>query len=120
MGLTDILYDVIDRTQDAQLAGVIGTDGLSVEMVLLDGDVPHNQDEAEQELSRLIMAASDTAARLGVGGMNDLILETDYLTYLASYVAPGYYIVLGVNAGSSLGRARFAIRQMVGMILDEL
>jgi predicted regulator of Ras-like GTPase activity (Roadblock/LC7/MglB family) len=120
MGLTDILYDTIDRIQDAQLAGVIGTDGLSVEMVLLDGDLPHSQDEAEMELSRLIMAAADTAARLSGGMANDLILETDYATYLVSYVAPGYYAVLGVNPGGSLGRARFALRQMVGIMLEEL
>jgi hypothetical protein len=66
------------------------------------------------------MAAADTAARLGAGMANELILDTDYAIYLVSYVAPGYYAVLGVNAGSSLGRARFALRQMIGMMLDEL
>lgn len=118
--LTDILYDAIDRLEDAQLAGVIGTDGLSIEFVLLEGDLPHNRDEAEVELSALAQAASATAGRLNVGNANDLILETESLIYLLSYIAPGYYVVLGVNPEGSLGRARYTIRQLVSTILDEL
>ncbi len=120
MTLTDILYAAIDRVNDAQLAGVIGMDGISVEMVFLDGDLPHNRDEAEIELGLLASAAASTAGRLRVGMASDIIVETDYLTYLLSYIAPGYYAVLGVSPDSSLGRARFAIRELVSNILQEL
>lgn len=120
MSLTDILYDAIDRVQDAHLAGVIGTDGLSVDMVMLDGDLPHSRDEVEVEMSRMALMAADSASRLGVGVATDLIMETEYVTYLISYIAPGYYAVLGVDPNGSLGRARYAVRQIVSSILDEL
>jgi predicted regulator of Ras-like GTPase activity (Roadblock/LC7/MglB family) len=118
--LTDILYDALERENSALLAGVIGTDGLSVELVLLDGDVPHDRAEAEAELSTLVLSAAGAAQRLGVGALTDLVLETELITYLVSYITPGYYAVLGVQAGSSLGRARFTVRQIVDTVLAEL
>lgn len=121
MGVTqDILYDAIDRLSSAQLAGVIGTDGISVDMVMLDGDLPHNREDVEIELSGLAAIAGATAGRLGVGLVNELIIDTDYLTYLIALITPGYYAVLGVVPDSSLGRARFELREIVSRILTEL
>jgi predicted regulator of Ras-like GTPase activity (Roadblock/LC7/MglB family) len=117
---SDILYDALDRVNGALLAGIIGSDGLSVEMVVFDDDLPHDRYDAEAELSALAANAAFSADRLGVGGLNDLILQTDYLTYLISYIMPGYYAVLGVQTNGSLGRARFAMRDMVSRILSEL
>ncbi len=117
---TDILLDTMEGLDTALLAGIISTDGLSVEMVVFDVDLPHDRYEAEVELSNLVVAADATAARLGVGLLNDVIMETDYVTYLISRIMPGYYAVLGVQPNGSLGRARFALRDMLGRILDEL
>lgn len=121
MSLTqNILYDAIDRLSTAQLAGIIGTDGISVDMVMLDGDLPHNREDVEIELSGLAAMASATAGRLRMGLVNELIIDTDYLTYLIGLITPGYYAVLGVERDSSLGRARFELREIVSRILNEL
>jgi predicted regulator of Ras-like GTPase activity (Roadblock/LC7/MglB family) len=121
MSVTDsILYDTMESLNGALLAGVIGTDGLSVEMVVFDDDLPHDRYEAEAELSALVASAGVTSLRLGVGKLNDLILETDDITYLLSYIMPGYYAVLGVEAGRSLGRVRFAMRDLIARLLEEL
>lgn len=121
MSLIDILYDAVDSISGAQLAGLIGTDGLSIEMVLAEEELlPHDRAVAEAELSMLAAAASSSASRLGVGLVNDITLEADYLTYLISMVTPGYYAVLGVDANSNLGRARFAVRQIVSRLQEEL
>ncbi len=52
--------------------------------------------------------------------MFDLTVETEDVTYLAGMITPGYYAVLGVTPDASLGRARFAVRQMVARIKQEL
>lgn len=119
MSLTDILQEAVDRVKGARLAGVIGSDGLGVEMVVAD-DLPHQREEAEIELASLASAASMAAERLGAGKVRDIILEADDLTYVASLITPGYFAVLGVNSNGNLGRARFAVRQMVTRLQLEL
>jgi predicted regulator of Ras-like GTPase activity (Roadblock/LC7/MglB family) len=75
---------------------------------------------AELELSTLAAAASAASARIGSGQVLDLTIETEDVMYLAGMITPGYYAVLGVHPDSSLGRARFAVRQMVERIKQEL
>jgi predicted regulator of Ras-like GTPase activity (Roadblock/LC7/MglB family) len=57
---------------------------------------------------------------MGAGGLREIIVETEGATYLASLVTRGYYAVLGVGSGSNLGRARFALRQMVTRLQNEM
>ncbi len=119
MSLTDILNEAVDRVKGARLAGVIGSDGLGVEMVLADG-LPHDREEAEIELAGLAATASMTTSRLGAGQVRDIIIEADDLTYLASMITPGYFAVIGISSNGNLGRARFAVRQMVSRLQTEL
>lgn len=120
MGLNDILQEAVDRVQGARLAGVIGADGLGVDLVMADDANLPDYAETEMELASLAASASYTADRLGAGKVRDIIVEADNLTYLASQIVPGYFAVLGVKPNSSLGRARFAVRQMVTRLQDEL
>lgn len=118
--MEDILYEAIDRVRGAEIAGVIGTDGLGVEMVVAEPDLPYPIEEVELELAGLTSFASITASRLDMGMLYDLTIEADELTYLISLIIPGYFAVLGVRTNGSLGRARFAVRQMVTRLKDEL
>ena len=120
MALTDILHEAVDRVHGAQMAGVIGSDGLGVELVLADGVELPSRDETELELATLASSASYSASRLGAGQVRDIIVEADKLTYLASLITPGYYAVLGISPDGNLGRARFAVRRMVSQLQDEL
>lgn len=120
MSLTDILNEAVERVKGVQLAGVIGSDGLGVEMVLANDNLPHDREAAEIELAGLAATASSTATRLGVGNVHDIIVEADDLTYIASQITPGYFAVLGVTSNGNLGRARFAVRQMVNRLQSEL
>lgn len=118
--LTDILLDTMDRLGDAELAGIVGTDGLSVEMVVSE-DSPYEDIELlELELAGLASASNATSMRLGTGPVLDLIIESDYLTYLISLITSGYYAVLGIQPEGNIGRARFLIRQLVNRLQTEL
>lgn len=119
MSLIDILYEAVEEVGGVQLAGVIGTDGLGVEMLIADEDIEPYREEVEMELAELASAASATVQRLGAGTVYDVIVEAEDLTYLISMVIPGYYAVLGMRNGN-LGRARFAVHQMVGRLQSEL
>jgi len=120
MSLTDIINEAIDKISGTLFAGVVSTDGLGVEMVFAGGGPHLDLELAELELSTLAAAASAASARIGSGYVFDLTVETEDVTYLAGMITPGYYAVLGVTPDASLGRARFAVRQMVARIKQEL
>jgi predicted regulator of Ras-like GTPase activity (Roadblock/LC7/MglB family) len=117
MNLTEILTRVVEDLHGAQMAGIVGTDGLGVEIVIADGQ-SMNRETAELELGELAAVATRAATQLQAGQLRDLILEGDEQTYLAAAVTPGYFAVLGIGTNGNLGRARFALRQMVERLRD--
>jgi predicted regulator of Ras-like GTPase activity (Roadblock/LC7/MglB family) len=120
MSMVDILHEAVNRVNGARFAGIVGTDGLGVELALADGSNGVSRDEIEVELGNLAAIAAQASGRVGGGQMRDLIVEGEQMTLLASMVIPGYYAVLGVQSDSYLGRARFAVRQMVNRLQHEL
>jgi predicted regulator of Ras-like GTPase activity (Roadblock/LC7/MglB family) len=120
MSLTDILNEAVNHVSGAQVAGVIGADGLGVELVMTDDTLLPSYEETEIELAAIAASASACAIRLGAGTVRDIVVEADDLTYVASLITPGYFAVLGVRSNGNLGRARFAVRQMVSRLQDEI
>jgi predicted regulator of Ras-like GTPase activity (Roadblock/LC7/MglB family) len=120
MSLTDILNEALDAIPGARFAGVVGTDGLSVEMVFEDQDDGFDIGLAELELGALAAGATAASLRLGTGRVQDMLVETEGMAYLGSIVSPGYFAVLGLPADANLGRARFVVQQIVARIKDEL
>jgi predicted regulator of Ras-like GTPase activity (Roadblock/LC7/MglB family) len=118
MSMTAILNEAIDRVSGAQIAGVVGEDGLGVELIVASGG--GERETIEIELATIAATAAAAVERMGGGELREFILETERATYLASLVARGYYAVLGVGPHSNLGRARFALRRMAARLESEL
>lgn len=120
MSLNDILNDALDNLPGARFAGVVGTDGLSVEMVFTEGDDGLDIGVAELELASLAAMATAASQRLGTGRVRDLIVESEGLIFMATLVSPGYFAVLGLPTDANLGKARFTATQTVARIREEL
>lgn len=118
MPFASILNEALEQVRGAQLAGVISTDGLGVDLVTPNGTT--NREQIELELSELAASANAATKRMGSGAIREFILETEAATYVASQVMPGYYAVIGIEAGDHLGRARFAVKQMAQRLQNEL
>jgi predicted regulator of Ras-like GTPase activity (Roadblock/LC7/MglB family) len=121
MTVTDnILLDTLDQLPGSLLAGVVGLDGLRIEMIAFEDDLPHDREEAEAELSALVAAVNTATERLRAGRTIDMIIQSEDMTYILALIIPGYYAVIGMQPGESVGRARFAINDLVNRLLDEL
>lgn len=120
MSLTDILYEALDNVPDARFAGVVGTDGLSIEMAYADEGDADDLGLAELELATIAATVSAASGRIGSGHVLDITIETQDLTYLASLITPGYFAVLALPSDCDLGEARYAIRELVTRVEDEL
>ncbi len=120
MAMTAILYDTMDALGNAELAGVVGTDGLSVEIVLSANSPYEDVEMLEMEVAGLASMVNATTTRLGTGPTLDLLIESDYLIYLLSLVTPGYYAVLAIPPDGNIAHARSTIRHMVARFQQEL
>ncbi len=123
MTINTILTETIQSVKGAQFAGIVGTDGLSVAMAHhpAAAELDLDLDLADLELAELASRAVAAADRMGVGYVRDLVIETDAMLMLASYIIPGYYAVLGVLSEiANLGKARFALQAMVERVRAEL
>lgn len=120
MRMLDILYETVEIIEGARLAGVIGTDGVSVEMIMDEETMPHSYETAEIELGWLVNAAAQALQRMQAGTLYDMVLETEQFTYILSLITEGYYAVIGLLAGSDLTSARDAIHLMVERFQEEL
>lgn len=118
--MLEILYDTVERIEGARLAGVIGTDGVSVEMIMDEETIPHDYETAEIELGWLANAAAKVTQRINTGTLYDLMLETEHFIYLLSLVTEGYYAVIGLLPESDVGEARDAIHLLVERVHAEL
>ena len=120
MGMHEVLSNAVENVQGVRLAGIVGTDGLGVEMVLNDVEAGFDRTLAEVEIGGLAAAASAATSRMKAGQMRDLIVEAEHLTYLATQIIPGYFAVLGLAPNGNLGRARFALRQLVTKLQETM
>ena len=120
MSLNAILNEALDTVEGAKFAGIVGTDGLSIEMVYDSADDSIDVGLAELELAALASTANATSQRLGSGKVLDMVIEAEDLTYFASMVASSYFAVLAMPADGSYGDARAAVNQMIRRIREEL
>jgi predicted regulator of Ras-like GTPase activity (Roadblock/LC7/MglB family) len=120
MSLTDILYEALDSVPGARFAGVVGTDGLSIEMAYADEDDADELSLAELELATIAATVSAASGRIGSGHVLDLTIETEDLTFLASLITPGYFAVLALPSDNDIDEARYTLRDLVRRVEDEL
>lgn len=120
MNILDILNEAVEQNGSVLIAGIIGSDGMGVEMVMNGEELPHDHLIAELELAAFTNAAATIADRLGVGHVYDLVMETDEMTYLISYVITGYYAVVGIMPEADMVRAKHTIWQLIDRVNMEL
>ncbi|RRR77404.1 MAG: hypothetical protein EI684_01525 [Candidatus Viridilinea halotolerans] len=123
MSLTDILYDALDDVDGARFAGVVGTDGLRVEMVFDDEEQEEEEFDlelAELELATIAAMTNAASGRIGSGRVLDLTIETEELVYLAALITPGYFAVLGLYADGEVEQARVIMDDLLERLREEL
>jgi predicted regulator of Ras-like GTPase activity (Roadblock/LC7/MglB family) len=118
--LPTILHEAIDAIPGALFAGMVGVDGLGIQMVLGDGGDHLDLDLAELELATIAAGATAASDRIGSGRVGALLIEADSAIYVAALVTPGYYAVLGLPTSVDLGMARGAVHALVERIRAEL
>lgn len=105
------LSGIIEKTEGAVGALIMGVDGIAVERVFLPEGSEDNMDVAATELNSLVRAALRAGTDTGLGALRELVIAFEGIQLVARLLTPDYFIVLALRPDGNLGRGRFELRK---------
>ena len=109
MSFKSVLADVGRRIEGVLGVAVIGDDGIIVERCATDPDFDSELASLEYVAScRELKRASES---LDSGALEEVTIVTEKTAALLRTISPGYFIILLMRPGQSLGRGRYEIKR---------
>ncbi len=106
------LAGIASRLDGLVFASLVAADGIRVESYTsADASGELNTDNLAVELLTQLKAISQNHGELGLGEVFEYSLGTEHFSVMLGRVAPGYYLMLVLVVGASVGRARFELRR---------
>ena len=111
MGFLDTLTNVIDRIEGCSAVVILGIDGIPIERQTRDLNPALDIDLIATEFTTLVRRSMRTASDTELGEMREMILVTDLMTFLLRPITTDYFLLLALNPGGNVGRARYELRK---------
>ena len=105
------LQEIVERTEGALGAFIMGMDGIAVEKLLLPEGQEVNLDVAAAEFTSLLRSSQRTGNDIGFGNLRELVLVYHDLSLLIRLFNPEYFVMLALRPDGNLGRGRFELRK---------
>ncbi|CDM66210.1 roadblock/LC7 domain-containing protein [Pyrinomonas methylaliphatogenes] len=105
------LSEIIERTDGALAAVIMGTDGIEVEKVLRPEGRELNLDVAAATFTSLVRSAQVIGREINLGQERELLVAFDHVTICARLLSRDYFVMLAVAPDGNLGRGRFELRK---------
>jgi len=113
----ETLKSIVDRTDGAVGALIMGLDGISVarvEQPSTDVDI----DVVAAEFTALIRKVMRSAEDVAVGALCEIIVTAEKHAFLIKPITAEYFLVMALRNHGGVGRARFELRK-AQLILEE-
>jgi predicted regulator of Ras-like GTPase activity (Roadblock/LC7/MglB family) len=107
----DSLEAIIDRTDGAIGALIMGTDGIAVEKLLRPEARDSNLDVAAAEFTSLIRGAQRAGADTNLGGVREMIVSLEGAVIVMRLFTKDYFVALALRPDGNLGRGRYELRK---------
>jgi predicted regulator of Ras-like GTPase activity (Roadblock/LC7/MglB family) len=111
MGFTDTLTRVADKIDGCAAVVILGIDGIQIERHVRDLDSSLDIETVATEFTTLVRRSMRTASDTELGEMREMVLATDTMSFLLRPITSEYFLLLALNKGSNVGRARFELRK---------
>ena len=107
----EALENIVEHTDGALGALIMGTDGISVEKVLLPEGSEANMDIAAAEVTSLVRNAQRAGHDTGLGSVRELVIAFEGMSIIARLFTRDYFVVLALSPAGNLGRGRYELRK---------
>ena len=111
MSFIETLTQMVDRIEGCAAGAILGIDGILIERYVHQLAPPLDIDLVATEFTTLLRRSMRTAADTDLGNLSEMMLSTDDLTFLVRPITSEYFLLLALNHGGNIGRARFELRK---------
>jgi predicted regulator of Ras-like GTPase activity (Roadblock/LC7/MglB family) len=111
MGFIDTLTNITDRIEGCAAVVILGIDGIPIERRVRDIDPALDIDLIATEFTTLVRRSMRTASDTGLGDLREMVFVTDLMTFVLRPITSEYFLLLALNPGGNVGRARFELRK---------
>ena len=115
---TERLQRVADRIDGSLALSLVETEGIPVESTSKDSSL--DLELLAAELMSQVRAVAQNHQELSIGEVKHFSVTTDRYTFMVGALTEVYYLLLVLEAGASLGRARFELRRSVLLFEEDL
>jgi predicted regulator of Ras-like GTPase activity (Roadblock/LC7/MglB family) len=107
----ETLNNIVERTEGAMGAIIMGTDGIAVEKVMRAEGADANLDVAAAEFTSYVRNAQRTGRDMGFGSLREIVIALDGATMVMRLFNHDYFIALALKPDGNIGRGRFELRK---------
>lgn len=111
VSFAESLEKIVDKIEGSAAAAILGVDGIMIERCVRDLDPSLDIELVAIEFSNLLRRAIVTASDTELGDLTEMVVATDLLTFLLRPITSEYFLLLALNPGGNVGRARFELRK---------
>ena len=111
MSFIGTLTQMVDRIEGCAAGAILGVDGILIERYVHELAPPMDIDLVATEFTTLLRRSMRTATDTDLGELQEMVLATDHMTFLARPITAEYFLLLALNPGGNVGRARFELRK---------
>ena len=114
---TQLLNQLSDRTEGAEMVLLVGTDGIIIERIGEEKDADF--DALAAEYAVVLNRSRATATDTGLGKLNELLTITNQSVLLTKILNEDYFVMMKLNSAGCLGKARYEVRR-TELLIEEL
>lgn len=107
----ETLAQVVERTEGATGALIMGMDGIAVERFFREEGLEANMDVAAAEITSLIRNALRAGNNTGLGPLRELFSSFESIHIIARMLSTEYFVVVALGPDGNIGRARYELRK---------
>jgi len=107
----EALQSMVEKTDGALGALIMGADGLPVEKFFSDEGNEANLDVVAAEFTSLVRSAGRSGKDLDLGNLHELVVALDNVTFVMRLFNRDYFAVLALKPEGNLGRGRYELRK---------
>jgi predicted regulator of Ras-like GTPase activity (Roadblock/LC7/MglB family) len=111
MSFTETLTGIANRIEGCAAVVILGIDGIPIERQVRDLSPLVDIDSVATEFTTLVRRSMKTACDSDLGDMSEMVFATDSMSFLFRPITSEYFLLLALNNGGNLGRARFELRK---------
>lgn len=117
----ELLQKIIENCEGAAAGCVMGFDGIAVDVLTAPaapGDV--DVQTLGMEFSFVLTQIRKAAEVLEIGGLDEVVIRSEKLTFVVRMLSPEYFVGLVVLPTGNLGKGRFLVRKTVPELRAQL